>query len=114
MEPDDLLSIDYGSILKAIHEDPNSASHYGKMTLLSEALLGGLLASSYSERENSQAKLVMTTGRTLLAPDELEHCVVLRMNTKFLEYMRANYEEDPETGEIRPKKKNNEGGLPHL
>ena len=72
----------------------------GYLPPLSETLLGSMLASSYVERVNSQAKLVMTTGRTLVAADELAMVVMLRINRRFMAYMKEKYELD-EFGEVK-------------
>ena len=86
-----LMPMQLGVVLKNIMDQPNYTLLYGYLPLLSETLLGSMLASSYVERVNSQAKLVMTTGRTLLAADELENVVMLRMNRDFMLHMKEKY-----------------------
>ena len=88
-----------GVVLKNIMDQPNYTLLYGYLPLLLETLLGSMLASSYVERVNSQAKLVMTTGRTLLAADELENVVMLRMSRDFMLHMKEKYELDDD-GEV--------------
>ena len=88
-----------GVVLKNIMDQPNYTLLYGYLPLLLETLLGSMLASSYVELVNSQAKLVMTTGRTLLAADELENVVMLRMNREFMLHMKEKYELDDD-GEV--------------
>ena len=94
-----LMPMQLGVVLKNIMDQPNYTLLYGYLPLLSETLLGSMLASSYVERVNSQAKLVMTTGRTLLAADELENVVMLWMNREFMLYMKEKYELDDD-GEV--------------
>ena len=43
------------------------------------------------ERVLSCANNVLTEGNSLLSDEELEMLVVLRMNRKFMEYMRKHY-----------------------
>ena len=57
----------------------------------SKASVGSHLASSFAERINSAANLILTTGNTLLADDEVDMLCVLRMNRAFMQYMRDNY-----------------------
>ena len=90
----DLISCDITRILdKLVAEDPDR-SKYGFLPLMSTGFkgsLGSLLASSFAERINSAANLILTDGNTLLSPAELSMIVVLRMNRRFMEYMRKNY-----------------------
>ena len=53
------------------------------------------LPSASSERINSVAvaKQVLTEGRTLLSEEELEMVVVLRVNKKFMAYMKEKHPE---------------------
>jgi len=57
----------------------------------SKASVGSHLASSFAERINSAANLILTDGNTLLADDEIDMLVVLRMNRAFMQYMRDHY-----------------------
>ena len=50
--------------------------------------VGKVLASSYAECINSAANLILTKGNTLLAEEEINMCTVLRMNHRFMEFMR--------------------------
>ena len=50
--------------------------------------VGSLLASSYADRVNSAANLILTKGNTLLCEEEINMCTVLRMNHRFMEFMR--------------------------
>jgi hypothetical protein len=58
------------------------------MATHSRGSVGSLLASSYAERVNSAANLILTKGNTLLAEEEINMCTVLRMNRSFMEFMR--------------------------
>jgi len=50
-----------------------------------------LLASSYAERINSAANLILTKGNSLLDDAEIDMCTVLRMNREFMAFMRFNF-----------------------
>ena len=63
------------------------------MALASKGMMGAHVAASFCERINSCANLVVTEGNSLLSTDEIDKCVVLRMNKVLIEFMRAN---DPE------------------
>ena len=52
-----------------------------------EVQVGSVLASSYAERVNSAANLILNKD-TLLAEEEINMCTVLRMNRGFMEFMR--------------------------
>ena len=63
------------------------------MALASKGMMGALMAASFCERINSCANLVVTEGNSVLSTDEIDKCVVLRMNKVFMEFMRKNYSE---------------------
>jgi hypothetical protein len=63
----------------------------GYIVAMAFAFTGDNLGSSFCERINSDAKNVMTEGRTLLDPTELEMVVVLRINRDFMEYMKLKH-----------------------
>ena len=63
------------------------------MATQSRGFVSSLLASSYAERVNSAAKLILTKGNTLLAEEEINMCTVLRMNRRFMEFMRKYHPE---------------------
>ena len=56
--------------------------------VLSKGYYSSLLASSFAERINSAANLILTKGNTVLAEEEINMCTVLRMNRRFMEFMR--------------------------
>ena len=92
---EDLMKMDIEKVYtKLIKTDPMKTK-YGWLPLMAtcsnEGNIGALNAESYAERVISQASLVMTDGNTLLSDEETEWLLVLRMNRKFMEYMRANY-----------------------
>ena len=49
--------------------------------------------SSFCERINSCANIVVTKDNSLLSDDEIDKVVTLRMNRDFMEYMRTYYPE---------------------
>jgi len=57
--------------------------------------VGSLMAESFCERMLSCANTVLTDGNSLLGHEELERLVILRMNKRFMCYMRRTY---PEVG----------------
>mmetsp|Transcript_28404 Transcript_28404/g.41868 ORF Transcript_28404/g.41868 Transcript_28404/m.41868 type:complete len:98 (-) Transcript_28404:298-591(-) len=61
------------------------------MLLGSKGTIGALLASSFCERINSAANLVVTTGNSLLGTDEINMLVTLRMNRGFMQFMKRHY-----------------------
>ena len=91
---DDLIEADITIILDAmIRSDPDRATfgYLPYMATGSKASCGSFLASSYAERVNSAANLILTKGNMLLADDEVDMCVVLRMNRTFMTYMRRHF-----------------------
>ena len=66
-------------------------SKLGLLPHMALTVLGNNLASSHVERMNSAAQLILHKGRTLLNDKLLNMLVVLRMNRKFMQYMRDNY-----------------------
>jgi hypothetical protein len=86
---DDLLQLNMGELYAGF--DSGIDAEYGFMFCYSMTVLGRSLASSYAERINSAAALIMTDGRTLLGKELLEMCVLLRMNKVFMRFMRATY-----------------------
>lgn len=59
-------------------------------------------ASSFCERIISAGNGIMTDGHTLLGHEELEWLILLRMNRKFMQFMRAHY---PEVARGAPNQK---------
>ena len=76
-----------------VDPDGSKFGHLPKMALASKGMMGVLMAASFCERINSCANLVVTEGNSLLSTDEIDKCVVLRMNKTFMEFMRKNYPE---------------------
>ena len=65
----------------------------GKLPKLALCYIGNNLASSFCERVNSCAKLVMTHDRTMLNDAHLEKVCWLRMNRTFMTYMKVKHPE---------------------
>ena len=61
------------------------------LAMFSEGCIGSLMASSFCERINSCANLVLTEGNTWLSDEEMEMLVMLRMNKRFIAFMRKYY-----------------------
>ena len=57
----------------------------------SKGQIGALNAESFCERVLSVANLVVTDGNTVLKDSSVTKLTILRINRKFMEYMRANY-----------------------
>ena len=58
---------------------------------MARCLLGALNSEGFCERMLRASGQVMTEGNTLLKDDELEKLTVLRMNKKFMKFMRTHY-----------------------
>ena len=87
----DLMDADLGRVLNILQQDDPDTSQYGFLPYMathSRGSVGSLLASSYAERINSAANLILTKGNSLLAEEEINMCTVLRMNHRFMEFMR--------------------------
>ena len=97
----DLWGADMGVVMREhffkVDPDGSKFGHLPKMALASKCetkgMMGVLMAASFCERINSCANLVVTEGNSLLSTDEIDKCVVLRMNKTFMEFMRKNYPE---------------------
>ena len=76
--------------MHGMSEDSTGAM-YGHLPKMAEKLLGSPHAASHAEIMNSAGKLLMPAGRTFLGDDELEIRVFLRMNKKFMMYMKKYY-----------------------
>ena len=89
-----LLELD---VLKKVYKDlaeDKQKRHNGRcglMPLLALRYVGNNLASSYCERLNSCAKLIMPHGRALLDDEELGIVCFLRMSRTFRYYMKHQY-----------------------
>ncbi|KAJ1450411.1 hypothetical protein M885DRAFT_621721 [Pelagophyceae sp. CCMP2097] len=90
----DLLKVDICRAFKLlIAEDPDRKK-YGYLPYMathSRGGVGSLLASSFCERINSAANLVLTKGNSVLANEEIDMCTTLRMNRTFMQFMRIHY-----------------------
>ena len=93
----DLWGADMGVVMREhffkVDPDGSKFGHLPKMALASKGMMGALMAASFCERINSCANLVVTEGNSLLSTNEIDKCVVLRMNKAFMEFMRKNYPE---------------------
>ena len=91
---DDLLTADLGVVYKSLIASDPGRKKYGylpRMATHSRASVGSLLASSFCERINSAANLIVTKGNTLLSDEEIDMCTTLRMNKGFMSFMREHY-----------------------
>ena len=66
------------------------AAFYGHLLSMARTYIGGNMSESFCERVLSVANDVMTTGNTLLKADHLKKIVLLRVNRRFMEYMREH------------------------
>ncbi len=74
-----LLDADLGrllSILKMVLQEDPDASNYGFLPYMAthRGSVDSLLASSYAERVNSAANLILTKGNTLLGEEVINMC----------------------------------------
>ena len=91
---DPLMPLDMGMLYRKIIKSDADRRIYGfipDMAASSTGQIGALNAESFCERVLSCANDVLTEGNTLLDDEELEMIVILRMNRKFMQFMRANY-----------------------
>ena len=93
------LKLDVGQVYRKIEHEENerrASTHgspkFGYIPLMAECHLGCRMSSSFSERVNSAAKLLLGERRACLSDEELEMICILRINRVFMEYMYANYE----------------------
>ena len=107
--PFGLWDVDMGYVMKKlIKQDPDKKrfGHLPMMAVASRGSIGGFLASSFCERINSCANLVLTDGNSLLSPDEINMLVTLRMNRDYMQFMREKHAKDGQhkrlLSEIRP------------
>lgn len=90
-DPIDLMLLDYGVAIKWLESKQNTKYELGLFPMMARMYLGNNLASSFVERMNSAAKLVMGTARTSLSPEELRMLVVLRINRDFMVFMKTHH-----------------------
>jgi hypothetical protein len=95
--PFDLWAVDMSGCFETFKiEDPDKKlyGHLPMMAIGSVGSIGAFLASSFCERINSAANLVVTDGNSLLATDEIDMLVCLRMNREYMKFMRKNHQQD--------------------
>ena len=88
------MDLPIGKLYKKIIESDEDGKLYGHIPLMASSSpyeIGALNAESYCERVLRCAGHILTEGNTLLSDSKLEKLVILRMNRKFMEFMRANY-----------------------
>ena len=91
---DNLMPLNPGKLYLKMQEKDLDGKTYGLIPLMasgSNGAIGFLPAQSFCERCNSIAKDVMSDAHTLMNDEDLEMMVVLRMNRKFMEYMRTQF-----------------------
>ena len=86
-----LMDLPMGKVYRKLEERAGEFGHLPLMAAGSTGQIGALLSESFCERVLSCANDVMTDGNTLLADEELEMLVVLRMNRDFMKRMRKKY-----------------------
>ena len=91
---EDLMRLPIGKLYQQVEAMDAGRVQFGwipTMASSSVGQLGALSAESYCERVLSCANNVITKGNTVLADDELEMLVILRMNREFMQFMREHY-----------------------
>jgi len=91
---EDLMPLDPGRVYRDLVKSDPKQEKYGLIPQMaggSKGCISFLPSQSFCERVNSIAKDVMTDAHTLMDDEELEMLVTLRMNRKFMEYMRGKY-----------------------
>jgi hypothetical protein len=95
--PFSLWNVDMGQVMKKLIKQDPDKKHFGHLPMMavaSRGSIGGFLASSFCERINSCANLVLTDGNTLLSKDEINMLVTLRVNRNFMKFMRDHHAKD--------------------
>ena len=87
----DLLRVDLKQVLAdAKRKDPDM-SKFGFIPYMAKTSLGRLLAESFAERIFRNCNSVPTSGNMRLNPIEMVQLVVLRMNKRFVQYMKKHH-----------------------
>jgi hypothetical protein len=92
-----LRTVDIGVLLKEIdgeEEERQPSGHprqFGCIPRMALAYLARRSSSSFVERCNSNAKLVLGDHRPMLSDHELEALCMLRVNRRFMEHMHHNH-----------------------
>ena len=89
---EDLMHVPIARIYKRLEDaaGKEDAAFYGHLLSMARTYIGGNMSESFCERVLSVANDVMTTGNTLLKADHLKKIVLLRVNRRFMEYMREH------------------------
>ena len=93
-QPIDLMSLleaDVGPIYKRIQEGDPVQKTYGYIPRMAHGVVGALNSEGFCERMLSAAGQVLTEGNTMLKDEEMEKLTLLRMNKKFMKFMRQHY-----------------------
>ena len=64
---------------------------FGFIPYMAKTWLGRLLAESFAERIFSNCNIVLTPGNMRLNSKEMSQLVVLRMNKRFMQYMKKHH-----------------------
>ena len=89
-----LWCLPMGPIIKTLVEEDRDGSKFGHlpvMTTASKASIGALLASSFCERINSGANIVLHDGNLKMSEGEINKLTVLRMNKDFMKRMNKTH-----------------------
>ena len=83
----------YSDIIRSEEErvQKGMTDKFGYLSMMAVATLGALNEESFCERVLSCVKLVVSDMHVCLKTGEIRMLVMLRMNRKFMEYMRATY-----------------------
>mmetsp|Transcript_19067 Transcript_19067/g.47859 ORF Transcript_19067/g.47859 Transcript_19067/m.47859 type:complete len:120 (+) Transcript_19067:2055-2414(+) len=87
----DLMEADITLTSKNMIFEDTDSTIYGFLPYIathSRASVGTLLASSYAERINSAANLILTKGNALLDDATIHMCTVLRINREVMAFLR--------------------------
>ena len=91
----DLWNVHMGKVMNEIFikadENKELYGYLPQMATHSRGSIGAYTASSFAERINSAANLVLTNGNSLMNSEEINMLSVLRVNRGFMEYMRKKY-----------------------
>ena len=87
------MKADITLIFKNMTFEDTDSTMYDFLPYIATHFVGTFLASSYAERINSAANLILTKGNSLLDDAEIDMCTVLRMNREFMAFMRFYFPE---------------------
>jgi hypothetical protein len=88
-----LWKVNLAPVINTLRDSDINMGFFLDMALYSRNSIASPQASSFCERCNSAAKIIMTHKTSLMLPRHVEQRVLLRMNRKYMAHMRKWYPE---------------------